>query len=257
MKQEDYVKSVIKAFKLLDCIYEQKEPVRLEELIKMTGFKKATCHRLLQTLLSENLIVKKAGTKLYTLGPKLITLGLSALDRFDLHREALPLMNGLRDITGESVNLSILDGHEILTIERIRSVHLYNMSIGVGSRLPIYCTSQGKAVLSFLSQEKQKEILQKIDLTPMTHKTIRSKTVLRKELAKIRAQGYAVNREEFEVGIGAVAAPILSHSGEAVASLNISFALARHPEPEFISLLVEKVVDSCRQLSFFLGYVEP
>jgi len=256
VNQDDYVKSVIKAFNILDCIYQNKEPVRLEELIKMTGIKKATCHRLLQTLLLQNLVAKEPRTKRYKLGPKLITLGLSALDRFDLHREALPLMNRLRDETGESVNLSILDGHEILTIERIRSVHLYNMSIGVGSRLPVYCTSQGKAILAFLNGDQQSEIIKSINIVPMTDKTIRNKNELLAELKKIRFQGYSVNREEFEIGIGAVAAPILGHSGEAVGSLNVSFALARHPEPEFINLLAEKVIASCKKLSFFLGHIE-
>jgi DNA-binding IclR family transcriptional regulator len=205
--------------------------------------------------MASDIVIQDPNTKTYKLGTKLISLGMSALNSFDLHNEALPLMKKLRDETGETVNLSILDGNEILIIERFRSNHLYSMNLTAGSRLPIYCTSQGRSILAFMGQQQRDDIIDAISLIPLTQKTIVNKKQLLEKLDEIRVKGFAVNREEFEIGICAVAAPVLNHDGEAVASINVSFAIVRHPEPEFMQYLSGKVIDACRQLSLSMGYV--
>jgi IclR family pca regulon transcriptional regulator len=256
MTEKYQVKVIVKGFQLLEHIFLHGGPIGLEELVRATGLKKTTAHRILRTLQPLDIVVKDAESKMYTLGPKLIALGLSALNSFDLHKAAIPLMKKLRDETGETVNLSILSGNDLLIIERFRSNHLYNLNLSAGSRLPIYCTSQGRAILAFLSPQRREEILRSIDMKPYTAKTITDMSLLLGSLDEIRREGYAVNREEFEIGIIAVAGPILNHAGQAAASLNVSFGIIRHPEPEFVDYVAEKVVATCRQLSFALGYVD-
>jgi len=256
MNQQTQVKSITKAFQLLESIFQSGMPIGLEDIVQQTGIKKTTAHRILRTLMASNIVIQDSKAKTYKLGTKLISLGLFALNSFDLHKEALPLMKKLRDENGETVNLSILDGNEILIIERFRSYYLYSMNLTAGSRLPIYCTSQGRSILAFMSRQQQKDIIDAIDLKPLTENTIVDKKLLLETLDEIRLNGYAVNREEFEIGICAVAAPILNHGGEAVASINVSFAIVRHPEPEFLEHLSKKVMEACRQLSFFLGYLD-
>ena len=254
MNHKDQIKSIKKALLLWEGIFRHDEPVGLKELIKISGLNKTTAHRLLRTSQALNLVIQDPKTKMYKLGPKLISLGLSALKSFDLHKEAFPLMKKLRDETGETVNLSILDGNDIVIIERLRSNSLFSLNLSVGSRLPAHCTSQGRAILAFLESQRREEILGNLHLNPATSRTILDKARLREELEEVRRKGYAVNREEFEIGIQAVAGPILNHDGEAVASMNVSFAAVRHPQEGFLDHLAEKVTAACRQLSFSLGY---
>lgn len=254
MIQRDQIKSISKAIQLCDSILQHEEPVGLKELTESSGLNKTTTHRILRTMLTLDLITQDLNTKKYKLGPKLITLGLSALKNTDLHKEALPLMKKLRDETGETVNLSILDGDEIMTIERLRSAFLYSLNLSIGSRLPLHCTSQGKVILAFLNIKRCEEIINSLKLRLKTPKTIVDKSQFRRELADIRRTGYAINREEFEIGISAAAGPILDHTGEAVAAMNVSYAIVRHPDPEYPVQLSEKVVEACRQLSFSLGW---
>jgi IclR family transcriptional regulator, KDG regulon repressor len=255
MQDRDYIKSVIKATEILDVIRNNRKPLSLEEISRLLGQNKTTCFRFLQTMLELKLIVQENGSKSYKLGPKLITLGLSALNKFDLHTEAVPLMKKLREITGETVNLSILDQFEILIIERFRSGHVYNANLTVGSRLPLHCTSQGKVILAFSTNEKQKELLAHINYEKYTDKTVENEVKLKKQMIESLKRGYSINREEFELGIAAVAGPILNHEYEPVAALNVSFPLARHPDKKYCTEIAKRVLSTCRELSLLSGNI--
>ena len=120
-------------------------------------------------------------SKKYRLGFKVISLGVSALNRLDLRQIALPFMTKLREDTEETTNLSILDGTEILFIERIQSEHLFNVNLSVGSRLPVHCTSQGKAILAFLPQDQAEALMKKINFEKRTDKTLITAKSLKKK----------------------------------------------------------------------------
>jgi len=254
MRPREHIKSLIKAVEILETVQNHKNPISLEEISRLSKMNKTTCFRFIQTMRELNLLGQLSGTKHYKLGPRLISLGLTALDDFDLHKEAVPLMKELREQTGETVNLSILHGDELLIIERFRSNHLYNANLTVGSRLPLHCTSQGKVILAFLNEKMLNEIISKMIFKRYTDKTIKTKNELIRQLSEIRTSGYSFNNQEFEIGIAAVAGPIINHAGEPVAALNISFPLARHPQKRFIKKISEKVLFACKQLSFYQGY---
>ncbi len=186
MQPREFIKSIAKAAEILETIRSQKKPISLEEVSRLSKLNKTTCFRFIQTMLELDLVGQVAGSKNYKLGPKLISLGLSALDDFDLHKEAVPLMRGLREETGETVNLSILDGDELLIIERFRSNHLYNANLTVGSRLPLHCTSQGKEILAFLDEEKSMEVVSKINFKIYTDKTVKNKDELIRQLVEVK-----------------------------------------------------------------------
>jgi IclR family transcriptional regulator, KDG regulon repressor len=255
MQKRDYIKSVIKAAEILDVIRNNRKPLSLEEIGRLLGLNKTTCFRFLQTMLELKVIVQESGSKNYKLGPKLISLGLSALNRFDLHKEAVPLMKKLREITGETINLSILDQFEMLIIERFRSAHVYNANLTVGSRLPLHCTSQGKIILAFSPAEKQKELLSHIDYEKYTEKTVKNESKLKEQMVESLEKGYSINREEFELGIAAVAGPIMNHADEPVAALNVSFPLARHPGKKYCEEIAKRVLSTCRELSLMSGKI--
>jgi len=254
MTNKDHIKSIEKCFVVLDCLSHSDTQMKLEEIVKQTGYKKTTCFRLLKTMLNLGLIETLPGKKTYQFGPRLVSLGLAALKDMNLHQAALPILKRLSQETGETVNLTILSGTEILYVERVMSNYLVNINVNVGDRLPVYCASMGKVILAFLSPEKLDEIISAIHFEPKTDKTILSKQNLKKELEKIRKQGFAINDEELEKGLRAVAAPIFNHSGEAYAALNIAWTTARRPEQSVFMEFSEKIIDAAQVISGLMGY---
>lgn len=254
MTNKDHIKSIEKCFVVLDRIYSRQRLLTLEEITLATGYKKTTCFRILKTLQSLGIVELWPGTKKYQYGPRLAAIGLSALKNMNLRQVALPILQILRDETKETINLTVLSGSDILYVERIMSDYLVNVNVNIGDRLPVYCASMGKVILAYLPESKLEEILSSITFTRKTEKTIVSKSILLKELEKIRNDGYAINDEELEKGLRAVAAPIFDYTGKAFAATNIAWTTARHPERETFSEYAIKIVQAAKQISQLLGH---
>jgi DNA-binding IclR family transcriptional regulator len=255
MKDKDHIKSIEKCFVILDCLYSGDSLLNLEEITQKTGYKKTTCFRLLKTMRSLGLIELSSTAKKYQYGPRLVTIGLSALKNMNLRNSALPILQQLRDDTRETINLTILSGTEILYVERLMSDYLVNVNVNVGDRLPVYCASMGKVILAFLPANRMQKIISATKFEPRTDHTIVSESAFIKELAKIRAQGFAINDEELEKGLRAVAAPIFNYTGEAFAAINIAWTTARRPDRAAFSEFADKVVATAEQISGLMGYI--
>jgi DNA-binding IclR family transcriptional regulator len=254
MPDKDHIKSIEKCFVILDCLHTNRHTPTLEEISQVTGYKKTTCFRLLKTMRTLGLVEMLPGKKKYRYGPRLAALGLSALKNMNLRQSALPILQQLRDETGETINLTLLSGSEILYVERIMSDYLINVNVNVGDRLPVYCASMGKVILAFLSESRLEQILSAIKFIPRTEKTIASRSALLKELERIRANGFAINDEELEKGLRAVAAPIFNYTGEAFAATNIAWTTARHPDRAAFTKYAQKIVAAAMQISQLMGY---
>ena len=251
---KDHIRSIEKCFVILDCLHSRRRLMTLEEITQATGIKKTTCFRLLKTLRTLAIVELSPATKKYQFGPRLAAIGLSALKNMNLRNIALPVLQKLRDETGETVNLTILSGSEILYVERIMSDYLVNVNVNIGDRLPVHCASMGKVILAYLPENRLDEILSAITFAKKTDKTIVSRSALVMELAKIRKDGYAINDEELEKGLRAVAAPIFNYSGEAFAATNIAWTTARHPDRRTFSEFAGKIVAAAKEISRLLGY---
>lgn len=254
MPDKDHIKSIEKCFVILDCLYASQHLMTLEEITQATGYKKTTCFRLLKTLRTLGVVELSPATKKYQYGPRLAVIGLSAIKNMNLRNAALPILQQLRDETGETINLTILSGSEILYVERVMSDYLVNVNVNIGDRLPVYCASMGKAILAFLPEEKLELILSSIAFLKRTDKTIVSRSTLVEELRQIRSQGYAINDEELEKGLRAVAAPIFNYAGDAFAATNIAWTTARHPERRTFKEYAGKIVAAAEQISREMGY---
>jgi len=248
------VRSLEKALNLLILLSRQSEDISLEALSREADINKTTCFRLLQTMKSLNFVEQSPYSKKYKLGPRNISIGTAALNRQSVRDLALPYMNRLRAETDESVNLSILDGDEIVFIERIEGSFIVNSNLRVGSRLPVHCSSMGKAMLAYLPAHRLDRIMDGIRFEKKTSKTIDSRELLMEELAAIRKSGVAFNNEELEMGLFAVAGPIRDHSGEAVAALNISFLMVRHEREKVFREFTAIVKKACKKISALLGH---
>jgi IclR family transcriptional regulator, pca regulon regulatory protein len=254
MPDKDHIKSIEKCFVILDCLHTNRHLPTLEEICRITGYKKTTCFRLLKTMRTLGLVELSPGKKKYRYGPRLAALGLSALKNMNLRQAALPILQQLRDETGETVNLTILSNAEILYVDRIMSDYLVNVNVNVGDRLPVYCASMGKVILAYLPKNRLEQILSSITFRPKTDKTIVSRSALLKELEQIRSDGFAINDEELEKGLRAVAAPIFNYSGEAFAATNIAWTTARHPDRAMFADCAQKIVAAASQISRLMGY---
>ena len=254
MPDKDHIKSIEKCFVILDCLLSRQGMLTLEEITHLTGYKKTTCFRLLKTLRTLGIVELPPDSKKYQYGSHLAAIGLSALKHMNLRQIALPILQQLRDETGETVNLTILSGSEILYVERIMSDYLVNVNVNVGDRLPVYCASMGKVILAYLPEGRLDAILSAIAFRSRTANTIGSQKALRKELAQIRADGFAINDEELEIGLRAVAAPIFNYTGEAFAATNIAWTTARHPERTAFAEYARKIVTAAEKISRLMGY---
>ena len=257
MPDKQKSKTLAKGLNLLILLSRQENPVSLDELTQMSGLSKTVCFRLLATLKDYNFVEQDFQTKQYRLGAQNISIGAAALNSISLRRTALPFMEQLREQTNETVNLSVLDGTDIVFVARLEADHIINTRHRIGEHLPAYCTCQGKAILAFSPNEKRERLISQIDFGAFTEHTLTTPEALKKELAHIREYGIAVNAQELEKGLYAVAAPILDFNGEAIAALNIAFPLMRHSQEDAMDKFAPAVAKACQEISRILGCTQP
>ena len=253
-KNRDRIRALEKGLELLIVLSRYDTELSLEQLSQESGFSKTSCFRLLQTMRHLNFVTQSTETKAYQLGPRNISIGTAALDRHSVRSLAVPYMRRIRAQTNETVNLTILDSTEVVFVERIEANFIVNSNLHVGSRLPVHCSSMGKVILAYLPDDQLIQILDKLDFQPCTAKTITSRDRFIEELGTIRVKGMAVNNEELEKGLFAVASPIINHTGMPVAAMNISFPIVRHRIRDAYANFVPIIKDACLEISSLLGF---
>lgn len=194
--------------------------ISLAELSTLIKMPKSSTHRYLVTLQELGLAERKDGDR-FCLGAKVIEIAGVFLAKSDLRNESQVVMNELAEKTGETIHLAVPSGREVVYISKIESPHALGMSSHIGSRLPMYCTSLGKAILAFSNTELLEAVLSE-KLEARTSQTKLSPAALRAELVSVRSQGFALDNEENEPGIRCVGAPVLDYSSKAIAAISIS-----------------------------------
>ncbi|NLJ89436.1 MAG: IclR family transcriptional regulator [Clostridiales bacterium] len=198
-EKQPYGTVLIKAASILDYLAESKEPQALNQIASATDITNSTTSKILDTLILIGYVKKNIGTKKYELGSALIKYANQYLANLDISKIAYPYLKKLQVELNETIHLGILEGDEILTINKIESqkpVVCLNSTIGLTK--PLYCSAMGKAVLAIMSDDDINEYLDNIDLRAYTDKTITNKEELLKEIKDIRKNGYAVDNEEYE-----------------------------------------------------------
>lgn len=213
--------TVAKAIYILDILAQKADRgITLSDLSALIEMPKSSTHRYLCTLLDLGLAERKESDR-YVLGAKVIEIAGAFLAKSDIRNESQLVMNELAQKTGETIHLAIPSGKEVVYIAKIESLYALGMSSHLGTRLPMYCTSLGKAILAFSHPELVEAVLAD-DLKARTPHTKTSPSDLRAELVNIRLLGFAVDDEENEPGIRCIGAPVLDYSGKAIAALSIS-----------------------------------
>jgi DNA-binding IclR family transcriptional regulator len=234
--------SVIKALEVLDFFTVEKPELSLAEISRLMDVHKSSVYRILRTLEAAGFLCWNAERERYSLSLKILELAGRVLADYDLREVAAPTMEELAARTGEIIHLSILDGEEIVYLEKKGAGQVLTVATRVGGRYPAYASAMGKVLLAFLPEQPLREILGQTELAALTPNTIIDKARLERELEKIRGQGYALDDEEAFPGIRCIAAPIRDPRGKVVAAISATVPAQRLPaerSPELVELIVE------------------
>lgn len=242
-KQQYFVQSIAKGLAALESFAEAGHPLTLSELAQALGINNTTATRLCYTL-TELGFIRRNGQRRYHLTPRVLTLGYSTIRGLDWREIAHYYLELLCKKVGETVNLSILVGQEILYVLRIKTERILPFDLQVGSTLPVYCTSMGKVFMAFSPPERTRPILEKLQFRPLTHRTISRMEDYFKELEQVKRKGYAINDEELSVGLRSVAAPIRDTHGWAIAAINIAVPTKRFSLNDAEKVLVPRVIET-------------
>lgn len=249
----NHVKSVGRAARLLIALAEAGTEVSLTDLGLILDLPTSTVHRLASTLIAYRLIEQSSITGKYRLGLEALHLGNAVLQQLDFREEAKPSMERLAELTGETVNLSVLDGDEVVYIEKAEGSAFLRMLSRIGHRAPVHCTGVGKVLLSELALDEVRDILRRTGMPALTPGTIVAFDDFLKELEFVRANGYALDKEECEAGASCVAVPIRNHVGKIVAGVSISGPSVRF-EDDRLPELIDLVLETAHLISTKLGF---
>jgi IclR family acetate operon transcriptional repressor len=236
----------------MSCFDDEHPERGISDIAQAVGLHKATAHRIVTTLVNYGYLERVADGQKYRLGLELPNLGYKVLRRMDLRREALPYMKQLVDEWDETCDLSIFDQGKVFYIEIVRGNRALTISAAVGQRLPAHSTASGKLFLAYLPAKEVDAVLSQ-PLEAYTEKTITSPDELRHQLGDVRSQGFAVDYEEFEPGVCAVAAPIFNRGGSVIAAIGGPSPMSRMT-PDRIAQIAEAFKDAAKAISRRMGY---
>jgi IclR family pca regulon transcriptional regulator len=257
LREPRYSQSLERGLAILGCFTPKRPVLGIADIADELGMSRSTTHRYVITLVALGYLEQGASRK-YRLGLRVTDLGMSALNSTGLREHAHPYLEELRQRTTYTTNLGVLDGADVLYVDRVRSYRRGQSSIDLdvhtGSRLPAYCTGMGKILLANLPEAQQRGLIASIKLTKRGPNTITSKKALREELDEVRDAGFAVNDQELAAGLYSIAAPVRNEAREVVAAVNLSAHSSMISLEELVDALGPHLVSTADRISARLGY---
>lgn len=218
--------SVANSIRLLTSFSGDEDELAITTLAQRLGLAKSTVHRLASTLTAAGFLEQNSDTGRYRLGVALFELGALVRRRMDVANVARPHLRELLEKTGETVQLGIVDHYSVLYVYEMESRRAIRMAAAVGARAPLHCTAVGKVLLAFQPADYIRETLER-GLTGFTDKTVTEGDEVLSLLDEVRMRDYAVDDEESEVGLRAVAAPVRNQNGGVIAALGVAAPVQR------------------------------
>jgi IclR family pca regulon transcriptional regulator len=224
--ERDIMGGLAKGLAVIETFTADRPRQTIAEAAAAAGMDRATTRRCLLTLAHQG--YADYDGKFFTLTPRVLRLGTACLATMPLPQMVQPWLDALSEELGESSSVSILDGAEIVYVARAAQRKVMSIALMPGSRLPAYCTSMGRVMMAALPEAQARDILA-AELPARTSHTLTDAGAILQELARVRAQGYAVIDQEVELGLRSIAVPVLNARGKVVAALN--FGLPARGEP--------------------------
>ena len=257
LREPRYSQSLERGLAILACFTAKRPVLGIADIADELGMSRSTTHRYVITLVALGYLEQGASRK-YRLGLRVTDLGMSALNSTGLREHAHPYLEELRQRTSYTTSMGVLDGTEVLYIDRIRSfrreARSAELNLHAGSRLPAHATAMGKLLLANLPEIEQRELIGRMKLTKRGPNTITSKKALREELDAIVASGLAVDDQELASGFYAISAPVRNEARQVVAAVNLAAQSTMISLEELVDALSPHLLSTADRVSARLGY---
>lgn len=236
-----------KAIDVLEAVGATAEGLSQADITARLALPRTTVYRLLATLVARGLLRRDPVRKVYRLGFRCFEMARQAYALPDLVAAAAVELRALRDLTGETSYLATLDGAEVISLERYDGAHSKRSAAALGQRKPAYCTSQGKAILSAMSDAERDALVRDMTLKPLTPLTITDRRRLQADLRITAARGYSIDDEEIVLGVRCVGAPVVDPQGKVRGAISVAGPAWRLTR-ERLELLGPEVADAARRI---------
>jgi len=216
------VQSIGRAFSILEEVARNRDGIGLAELSKRVGLHNSTTFHLVKTMVSLGYIRQLKDSKRYRIGRPLFALAASALDEMEMVSMATPVLEDLSRDTGESSHFATRMSDAVVVMARTPGPGAFQLTDRVGVVRPAYCTALGKVILAALRDDQLERYLERVELTPLTAKTITDPDRIRREIKEVRRDGIAFDDGEFNEEVRCAAMPVRDFSGQVVGAIGIS-----------------------------------
>lgn len=252
MKNISRVQSIDRSVAIMECFSENKRELKLSEIACMVDLNKSTVHGILNTLKHHGFIDQDEITQKYRLGIRFIVYGDLVVNSMNITNIAYPVIERVCEKIEETVHIAVLDGSDVVYIEKKECNKSIKTSTKIGARVPAYVTADGRIILSYLEKEKLKDLLPR-NFKKLTPNTITDKHELLKILSEIKQKGYSIDYEETVQGLVCVAAPIFDYSGAVRYSLSATVPTVRMDENK-IKEYIDIIKVAANDISNSIGY---
>jgi IclR family pca regulon transcriptional regulator len=240
------LQSLERGIAVIQVFSRERPALTLSEVARLTGITRATARRILLTL--EDVGHVRSDGRLFSLTPRVLTLGWAYLSSLNLWETAQPMMEELASATNESCSAATLDLPDVVYVARMPTRRIMAISLGVGTRLPAHCTGMGRVLLAGLPDAELDTFLAHAHLEAFTDRTITDRGRLREAIETVRRNGWALLDQELEIGLRSVAAPLRA-GGQTVAALNVATAAPRVPLDELRGTLLPQLLSAAERIS--------
>lgn len=222
---DQYVQSLARGLSVIEAFGADHPEMTLSEVAAATGLTRAAARRFLLTLVELGFARQRDGR--FALTPRVLRLGTAYLSGLGLPEIAQPHLERLSAEVDQSTNAAVLDGSDVVYVTRAAKRRIMTVAITVGTRFPAFATSLGRVLLAALPPEELDAYFATADLTPPTERALHDEAGLRRVLARVRKQGYAVSDQQLAAGLRSIAVPVTGRAGRVVAAVNVSTAASR------------------------------
>jgi IclR family pca regulon transcriptional regulator len=253
-----FVNSLARGLAILEAFNAEAPRLGIAEISRKTQLPKSTVYRLIQTLCRLGYVIPVSTSNKYTLGPRVLNLGYAVLDGLELRDVARPYLDQLSKSIGETVNLAILDGWQLVYVERVKTQQIVNINLHIGSRLELYNTSMGRVLSAFQGEDWVSRYLEYLRNIPEAVDYWQGDGAkIRGILTTVRDNDYALNDEELAPGLRSAAAPVRNREGKVVGAVNIAVSSSRFLLEDVRRVLLTPLQKTARAVSAALGYSNP
>lgn len=246
IKKSDFVQSLEKGLNVITAFDMDHEQMTLSDVAKKVDLTRANARRILLTLQHLGYVTSLDG-KLFSLSPKVLSLGYSYLSGLPFRELAQPYMQELAKEINESCSMSVLDQSDIVYIARVHTKRIMTISLGIGTRLPAHATSMGKVLLSSLDPMESAKLIGQMKFEELTPFTL-SKNAFIQHLDVVRKQGWAISDQELEIGVRSIACPIRDKKGKVIAAINISGHASRVTLEDLVKKYLSALKDKVEKI---------